>query len=105
MRNHRARLLPILILVLLALPLFSGCASKPRLAVETKTVEVPVPVYVPLPEDLTDDCEIPPVPDPYTVGSAIDDRAALVNSLEECNGDKEQIRSIEGRARSETDAG
>lgn len=68
-----------------------------------------MPVYVPLPEDITDDCEFPPIPDRYTVESAMDWEAALLSSLEECNGDKAAIRNRQGevveaseRSRSET---
>lgn len=73
----------------------SGCASEPepRQVVKTETIEVPVTVYVPLPDDLIDGCEVPQVPASYTVASAMSYEAALLNALEECNGDIADIRS------------
>lgn len=67
----------------------------PEQIVKTETVEVPVPVYVPLPEDLIKDCPVPAFPDPYTVGAAMDYEAALISSLENCNEDKAAIRDLQ----------
>lgn len=51
-----------------------------------------VPVYVALPESLTQDCRKPPFPDRYTPATAMDYEAALISALDLCNEDKAAIR-------------
>jgi len=53
---------------------------------------VSVPVYVALPESLTQDCRKPPFPDRYTPATAMDYEAALISALDLCNEDKAAIR-------------
>lgn len=73
----------------------SACASEPTQITKTRTVPKYVPTYVPLPEELTDDCETPPFPERYTIQSSMDYIAALLAALEVCGADKAEIRALQ----------
>lgn len=69
-----------------------GTTPDPIVITEFETVKVKVPQFVPLPEDLTDDCAIPSFPDRYTVKTSMDYIGELQSALKECNKDKQSIR-------------
>jgi len=54
-----------------------------------------VPTLVPLPENLTADCDIPRFPDLYQVSAAKNLTAGLYVALYLCNADKEAIRELQ----------
>ncbi|WP_444850723.1 Rz1-like lysis system protein LysC [Pantoea ananatis] len=60
----------------------------------TSTNYVTVPP-VPIPVNLTADCYIPAIPDPFTWGDSLTLNEQLLKSLESCNRDKAAIRKIE----------
>ena len=60
----------------------------------TRTEYVPVPV-VPLPPQLTTDCEQVEIPDDLTFGGAVELLADAMKYIANCNHDKRAIREIE----------
>ncbi|WP_227136862.1 Rz1-like lysis system protein LysC [Kosakonia radicincitans] len=72
---------------LFLLPLLTACGH-------TETKYVPVQP-VPLPANLTADCPVPEIPDPFTYGDSLDLNENLLLALENCNVDKARIREIE----------
>lgn len=74
----------------------SACASTPPAQlVRTETVEVRVPVYVPLPEADLRTCLVPSYPDRATVGALRDLIASLYTSLYLCDAQVERIREAQ----------
>jgi len=71
-----------------------GCASAPQVAVETRTVEVPVEVVRPIPAQLTD-----PIPYPdaeYTVSGLVDLIVELYDRLDQANADRATVKRLSG---------
>lgn len=69
-----------------------GCASAPQVAVETRTVEVPVEVVRPIPAQLTD-----PIPYPdavYTVSGLVDLIVELYDRLDQANADRATVKRL-----------
>lgn len=60
----------------------------------TETKYVPVQP-VPLPANLTADCSVPEISDPFTWGESLVLNELLLTALENCNVDKTKIREIE----------
>ena len=84
------------VLMLSALPLLASCASDPevRVVTETRTVEVPVEVFKPLPETLTTPLPYPPpLSESFTVDDVLDLTFALYDLLDAANADR--VRSGE----------
>ncbi|HIF5920270.1 TPA: Rz1-like lysis system protein LysC [Raoultella ornithinolytica] len=50
---------------------------------------------MPIPANLTSDCPIPEIPDPFTWGDSLELNEQLLTALENCNVDKTKIRQIE----------
>lgn len=73
----------------------SACACKPEQIVRTETVEVPVPVYVPIPDEHLADCPRVEFPERYTIEAGMDYAAALRESIKKCNEDKAEIRRLQ----------
>lgn len=74
--------------------MLAGCASSPP-AVETRTVEVPVPVVKPLPAELTRDCApryLYPAGD-LTVRAIVDRLEAVEIAIAICRNQLELIRA------------
>jgi len=78
-----------------ALLLLSACATPPTQITKIETVEVKVPTLVPLPEELTEDCDKPAFPEKATVGAAQDLIVELYSAIDLCNGDKADIRELQ----------
>lgn len=82
---------------LIALPLLSSCGCDPevRVVTKTETVEVPVEVVKPLPDNLTD-----PIPYPASLGEkvTVDDLIervfALYDLLDQANRDRADAADI-----------
>ncbi|KJY02707.1 hypothetical protein Mm0Y_03588 [Morganella morganii] len=75
------------LLLLFPLMLLVSCGN-------TRTEYVPVPV-VPLPPQLTTDCEQVEIPDDLTFGGAVELLADAMKYIANCNHDKRAIREIE----------
>lgn len=75
------------LLLLFPLMLLVSCGN-------TRTEYVPVPV-VPLPPQLTADCEQVEIPDDLTFGGAVELLADAMKYIANCNHDKRAIREIE----------
>ncbi|MBT0505156.1 hypothetical protein ABMZ65_18385 [Morganella morganii] len=75
------------LLLLFPLMLSVSCA-------DTRPELIPAPV-VPLPPQLTADCEQPVIPDELTYGDVILLLADVMKSIADCNHDKRSIREIE----------
>lgn len=73
----------------------SACATPPTQIIATETVEVRIPTLVPLPGELTEDCDKPAFPEIATVGAAQDLIAELYSAIDVCNGDKADIRELQ----------
>lgn len=96
MRTRHAKSWRASIWGLFALLLLSACGSTPpKQVVRTEEVEVKVPVLVPLPSDLTRNCDVPAFPDRITVGDMQDLVIFLYTSIEICNQEKEGIRELQ----------
>jgi hypothetical protein len=76
---------------LLILVVVAGCA--PVAPKPPKIVEVPVTVYVPVPPELTEPVAIA-LPKSRTVDEAVRVARERRASLEQCNGQLEQIRTL-----------
>ena len=79
------------LLLLFPLMLSVSCA-------DTRTEYVPAPV-VPLPPQLTADCEQADIPDDLTFGGAVELLADAMKYIANCNHDKRAIREIEQQRR------
>ena len=75
------------LLLLFPLMLSVSCGS-------TQTEYVPAPV-VPIPPQLTADCEQVEIPDDLTFGGAVELLADAMKYIANCNHDKRAIREIE----------
>ncbi len=73
----------------------AGCATRKPLVVKQpgKVIEVPVKVYVPIPDSLTAPCSIAE----GKVGEVLEVARKRRASLEACNADKSAIRKIQGK--------
>ncbi|HHX8748681.1 TPA: Rz1-like lysis system protein LysC [Morganella morganii] len=74
-------------LLLFPLMLLVGCGN-------TRTEYVPAPV-VPIPPQLTADCEQVVIPNGLTFGGAVELLADAMKYIANCNHDKREIREIE----------
>ncbi|MEM8027790.1 Rz1 lytic protein, partial [Morganella morganii] len=75
------------LLLLFPLMLLVSCA-------DTRTEYVPAPV-VPIPPQLTADCEQVEIPDDLTFGGVVELLADAMKYIANCNHDKRAIREIE----------
>lgn len=66
--------------------------------IETRDIIVRVPILVPLPSNLTADCDIPPFPDLYQVSDAKELTIELYSALYLCNKGKAEIRDLQPKA-------
>ena len=81
---------------LFALLSLTGCESTPSAPtqiVDTELVEVKVPVEVRLPDELLEECLIPPFPERTTIAAMQDLIAQLYTSLWLCEGQREDIEA------------
>jgi hypothetical protein len=89
-----------LVLACVAL-LTGGCAGffdrAPRTIVETEIVEVPVPVYHPLPEGLLEGCPLPEIsPEPLTNDGMLALLEELIETvIRDCNRRLSEIRDLQ----------
>lgn len=86
----------IRLLLIASISLGAGCTSRPTVLPSVpETVTVVVEKYITVPEDLTAPCE---VYEPRENTYAEAKRLALLRreSIEQCNRDKEKIRSLSG---------
>jgi hypothetical protein len=81
---------PLCACLLLSLP---GCATKPSVRVET--VEVKVPVYVPLPAELTATVREPVLPADATNGQLADYADALRAALNAANAKLREVAGLQ----------
>lgn len=80
--------------VLIALlPVLSGCPETVKPVPVPQVVRVQVPVYVPIPADLTQDCPIAE-PTSLKVEEAVRIANARKVALQNCNADKAAIRAL-----------
>jgi hypothetical protein len=84
-----------------ALPAFlilscGACATKP--SVRTETVEVKVPVYVPVPAELTREVAAPVLPAAATNGDLADYADALRAALNAANAKLREIAGLQPKA-------
>lgn len=79
-------------MVACALPLLTACGTP---FVRTETVEVQVPVYVPLPSALLQKCETPVMPGSLTVADLMEYVLDLSSALESCNAQMGEIRELQ----------
>lgn len=79
--------------LLIAIPALSGCPETVKPVVVPQVVRVEVPVYVPIPAELTADCPIEQ-PKSLKVEEAVRVANARKVSLQNCNADKAAIRAI-----------
>lgn len=81
-------------IVLIALALTACQSNKPLVVKQPgKIIEVPVKVYVPIPDNLTAPC---PIAD-GKVAEVLEVARKRRASLEACNADKDAIRKIQGQ--------
>lgn len=73
------------------LAILAGCQSTPE--IRTEVVEITVREYVPVPEELTEPCQLHPVRE-QTYGEAIRVANARLASLAECNVRMKAIREL-----------
>lgn len=78
---------------LLSLALVSGCVPAVKPVVVPQIVRVEVPVYAPLPDDLTADCPIAE-PTSLKVQEVVRVANARKVALQNCNADKAALRSL-----------
>lgn|GEM_PF-1570747 len=50
---------------------------------------------MPIPATLLADCEVLPIPEPFTWGDSLELNERLLTALQTCNNDKASIRKIE----------
>jgi hypothetical protein len=86
--------MPRALWVLIALlPLLSGCPETVKPVPVPQVVRVQVPVYVPIPAELTQDCPIAE-PTSLKVEEAVRVANARKVALENCNADKAALRAL-----------
>lgn len=75
--------------------MLSACSATQPL-VQTEIIEVPVRVYVPIPEELLEPCRVPVVfgDNSLTYGDVVDYSLAVTGSLNTCNRQIEGIKQI-----------
>lgn len=80
-------------LLIAALPVLSGCPEAVKPVVTPQIVRVEVPVYVPIPAELTADC---PIAEPASlkVQEVVRVANARKISLQNCNVDKAKLREL-----------
>lgn len=80
-------------LLIALLPALSGCQEAVKPVVVPQVVRVQVPVYVPVPPELTQDC---PIAEPKTL--KVEEAVRVANqrktALKNCNADKKAIRAL-----------
>lgn len=86
------------LLILAAVFTLSACQTGKGLVKMPEKVYVPVEKYVPIPEELTRDCEIE-MPQERTVFEAVRVASERRNALLKCNKDKAAIRKISGQTK------
>jgi hypothetical protein len=86
--------MPRALWVLIALvPALSGCAETVKTLPMPQVVRVQVPMYVPIPAELTQDCPIAE-PTSLKVEEAVRVANARKVALQNCNADKAALRSL-----------
>lgn len=79
------------VLTLAACLMLAGCATKP--VAPPKVIYQTIEKYVPVPAELSKDCEIP-MPKEMTVEEAIRVAKERAYALKKCNEDKRSIRNL-----------
>lgn len=85
--------MPRALWVLTAVVLLGGCAAAVKPIPVPQVVKVQVPVYVPIPAELTQDCPIAE-PTSLKVEEAVRVANARKVALQNCNADKAALRAL-----------
>lgn len=80
-------------LLIVSMPILSGCPETVKPVVVPQIVRVEVPVYVPIPAELTADCPIAE-PNSLKVQEAVRVANARKVALQNCNVDKAKLREL-----------
>lgn len=83
-----------------AIPLLSGCPETVKPVPVPQVVRVQVPVYVPIPSELTQDCPIAE-PKSLKVEEAVRVANARKVALQNCNADKAALRDLKAEPTTE----
>lgn len=91
-----------IVAVTMLVAIVSGCAVPRVCTTRTELTEVPVPVWLKVPEELAKPIHVDPLPEIGTNGALVEDGENLESALGKCQDDRAELRAMnERRGRNE----